>query len=419
MLAARTRTAGSQISEEDPKLRKLSGLPIESKDKSPKKASDSGKDSSLSPSGQTQLRARQLALAREVEVNWYLKLWELSSEHTTAYTTGMPHRNLGKSGLRVSCLGLGTWVTFGGQISDEVAERLMTIAYESGVNLFDTAEVYAAGKAEVILGSIIKKKGWRRSSLVITTKLYWGGKAETERGLSRKHIIEGLKGSLQRLQLEYVDVVFANRPDSNTPMEEIVRAMTHVINQGMAMYWGTSRWSAMEIMEAYSVARQFNMIPPVCEQAEYHLFQREKVEVQLPELYHKIGVGAMTWSPLACGIISGKYGNGVPESSRASLKCYQWLKERIVSEEGRKQQNKLKDLSPIAERLGCTLPQLAVAWCLRNEGVSSVLLGSSTPEQLIENLGAIQVLPKMTSHVVNEIDNILRNKPYSKKDYRS
>ncbi|XP_025768666.1 voltage-gated potassium channel subunit beta-1 isoform X1 [Puma concolor] len=419
MLAARTGAAGSQISEENPKFRRQSGLSTGGKDKSPKKASENGKDRSLSPTGQTQLRARQLALVREVEMNWYLKLYDLSSEHTASHTTGMPHRNLGKSGLRVSCLGLGTWVTFGGQISDEVAERLMTIAYESGVNLFDTAEVYAAGKAEVILGSIIKKKGWRRSSLVITTKLYWGGKAETERGLSRKHIIEGLKGSLQRLQLEYVDVVFANRPDSNTPMEEIVRAMTHVINQGMAMYWGTSRWSAMEIMEAYSVARQFNMIPPVCEQAEYHLFQREKVEVQLPELYHKIGVGAMTWSPLACGIISGKYGNGVPESSRASLKCYQWLKERIVSEEGRKQQNKLKDLSPIAERLGCTLPQLAVAWCLRNEGVSSVLLGSSTPEQLIENLGAIQVLPKMTSHVVNEIDNILRNKPYSKKDYRS
>ncbi|XP_071070680.1 voltage-gated potassium channel subunit beta-1 isoform X1 [Dasypus novemcinctus] len=419
MLAARTGAAGSQISEENARLRKQPGLSIGAKDRSPKKASENGKDSSLGPSGQTQLRARQLALLREVEMSWYLQLCGLSAEQSAAHSRGMPHRNLGKSGLRVSCLGLGTWVTFGGQISDEVAERLMTIAYESGVNLFDTAEVYAAGKAEVILGSIIKKKGWRRSSLVITTKLYWGGKAETERGLSRKHIIEGLKGSLQRLQLEYVDVVFANRPDSNTPMEEIVRAMTHVINQGMAMYWGTSRWSAMEIMEAYSVARQFNMIPPVCEQAEYHLFQREKVEVQLPELYHKIGVGAMTWSPLACGIISGKYGNGVPESSRASLKCYQWLKERIVSEEGRKQQNKLKDLSPIAERLGCTLPQLAVAWCLRNEGVSSVLLGSSTPEQLIENLGAIQVLPKMTSHVVNEIDNILRNKPFSKKDYRS
>uniref|UniRef100_A0A8C0ZYK2 Voltage-gated potassium channel subunit beta-1 n=1 Tax=Castor canadensis TaxID=51338 RepID=A0A8C0ZYK2_CASCN len=292
----------------------------------------------------------------------------------------------------------------------------MTIAYESGVNLFDTAEVYAAGNYYFSVCLIC-----RRSSLVITTKLYW----VLISGLFFLFVLffllpfPGLKGSLQRLQLEYVDVVFANRPDSNTPMEEIVRAMTHVINQGMTMYWGTSRWSAMEIMEAYSVARQFNMIPPVCEQAEYHLFQREKVEVQLPELYHKIGVGAMTWSPLACGIISGKYGNGVPESSRASLKCYQWLKERIVSEEGRKQQNKLKDLSPIAERLGCTLPQLAVAWCLRNEGVSSVLLGSSTPEQLIENLGAIQVLPKMTSHVVNEIDNILRNKPYSKKDYRS
>uniref|UniRef100_A0A3B3DZ55 Voltage-gated potassium channel subunit beta-2 n=1 Tax=Oryzias melastigma TaxID=30732 RepID=A0A3B3DZ55_ORYME len=230
------------------------------------------------------------------------------------------YRNLGKSGLRVSCLGLGTWVTFGGQITDEMAEQLMTLAYENGINLFDTAEVYAAGKAEVVLGNIIKKKGWRRSSLVITTKLFWGGKAETERGLSRKHIIEGLKASLERLQLDYVDVVFANRPDPNTPMEETVRAMTHVINQGMAMYWGTSRWSPMEIMEAYSVARQFNQIPPICEQAEYHMFQREKVEVQLPELFHKIGVGAMTWSPLACGIISGKYDGRVPPFSRASLK---------------------------------------------------------------------------------------------------
>ncbi|XP_051934249.1 voltage-gated potassium channel subunit beta-1a isoform X1 [Hippocampus zosterae] len=357
----------------------------------------------------------------------FLNFHTLSLHDSIKSQTGMVYRNLGKSGLRVSCLGLGTWVTFGGQITDEVAEQLMTIAYESGINLFDTAEVYAGGRAEVILGTIIKKKCWRRSSLVITTKLYWGGKAETERGLSRKHIIEGLKGSLQRMQLEYVDVVFANRPDSNTPMEEIVRAMTYVINQGMAMYWGTSRWTAMEIMEAYSVARQFNLIPPVCEQAEYHLFQREKVEVQLPELYHKIGkesllsswVGAMTWSPLACGIITGKYENGIPESSRASMKSYQWLREKIVSEDGRKQQGKLKDLNHIAEKLGCTLPQLAVAWCLRNEGVSSVLLGTSNPEQLTENLGAIQVLPKMTSHVVSEIDHILGNRPYSKKDYRS
>uniref|UniRef100_A0A671YV52 Voltage-gated potassium channel subunit beta-1 n=1 Tax=Sparus aurata TaxID=8175 RepID=A0A671YV52_SPAAU len=310
------------------------------------------------------------------------------------------HRNLGKSGLRVSCLGLGTWVTFGSQISDEMAENLMAIAYENGVNLFDTAEVYASG---------------RRSSFVITTKIYWGGQAETERGLSRKHIIEGLRGSLSRLQLDYVDIVFANRNDVNSPMEEIVRAMTFVINQGMAMYWGTSRWSAMEIMEAYSVARQFNLIPPVCEQAEYHYFQRDKVEVQLPELYHKIGVGAMTWSPLACGLITGKYSDGVPECSRAAMKGYQWLKERVNSEEGRRQLAKIKELHLLADRLGCTAAQLAIAWCLRSEGVSSVLLGVSTSDQLLENL-----VSKVTDHICKlTIDALLGNKPHSKKELRA
>uniref|UniRef100_A0A8C4S1K7 Voltage-gated potassium channel subunit beta-1 n=1 Tax=Erpetoichthys calabaricus TaxID=27687 RepID=A0A8C4S1K7_ERPCA len=297
------------------------------------------------------------------------------------------------------------------QLLTLMAEQLMTLAYENGINLFDTAEVYAAGK---------------RSSLVITTKIFWGGNKPCffwfvlfcSHGICFS-CFAGLKASLERLQLEYVDVVFANRPDPNTPMEETVRAMTHVINQGMAMYWGTSRWSSMEIMEAYSVARQFNLIPPICEQAEYHMFQREKVEVQLPELFHKIGVGAMTWSPLACGIISGKYDSGVPPYSRASLKGYQWLKDKILSEEGRRQQAKLKELQAIAERLGCTLPQLAIAWCLRNEGVSSVLLGASNTDQLMENIGAIQVLPKLSSSIVHEVDSILGNKPYSKKDYRS
>uniref|UniRef100_A0A8C7RLD9 NADP-dependent oxidoreductase domain-containing protein n=1 Tax=Oncorhynchus mykiss TaxID=8022 RepID=A0A8C7RLD9_ONCMY len=254
---------------------------------------------------------------------------------------------------------LGTWVTFGSQITDEMAESLMTIAYDNGVNLFDTAEVYASGRAETTLGKILKKKEWR--------------------------------DSLSRLQLEYVDIVFANRTDINSPMEEVVRAMTFVINHGMAMYWGTSRWSAMEIMEAYSVARQFNLIPPVCEQAEYHYYHRDKVEVQLPELYHKIGVGVMTWSPLAGGLISGKYNDGVPEDSRAAMKGYVWMKDRIFSEEGQKQLAKIKELHPLADRMNCTLSQLAIAWCLRSERVSCVLLGITNTDQLQENLGCIRV----------------------------
>ncbi|XP_034413590.1 voltage-gated potassium channel subunit beta-2-like [Cyclopterus lumpus] len=357
--------------------------------------------------------ARRLMERRRLEM--YLKECDVTMEQSN-----MPYRNLGKSGLRVSCLGLGTWVTFGSQISDEMAERVITLAYESGVNLFDTAEVYASGRAETTLGNILKKKGWRRSSYVVTTKIYWGGQAETERGLSRKHIIEGLRGSLSRLQLDYVDMVFANRSDINAPMEEVVRAMTFVIDQGMAMYWGTSRWNAVEIMEAYSVARQFNLVPPVCEQAEYHYFQRDKVELQLPELYHKIGVGAMTWSPLASGLLTGKYNEGVPESSRAAMKGYTWLKDRLHTDEGKKQLTKIKELLLLADGQNCTAAQLAIAWCLRSEGVSSVLLGVSNTEQLLENLGSIGVLSQLTPPLIAEMDVLLGNKPQNgKKEARS
>uniref|UniRef100_A0AAQ5X153 Voltage-gated potassium channel subunit beta-1 n=1 Tax=Amphiprion ocellaris TaxID=80972 RepID=A0AAQ5X153_AMPOC len=349
--------------------------------------------------------ARRLMERRRLEI--YLKECDVTMEHSS-----MPYR------LSVSFS--GTWVTFGSQISNEMAESVMTVAYDSGVNLFDTAEVYASGRAETTLGNILKKKTWRRSSYVVTTKIYWGGQAETERGLSRKHIIEGLRGSLSRLQLDYVDIVFANRSDINAPMEEIVRAMTFVIDQGMAMYWGTSRWNAVEIMEAYSIARQFNLVPPVCEQAEYHYFQRDKVELHLPELYHKIGVGAMTWSPLACGLLTGKYNEGVPESSRAAMKGYAWLKERLYSDEGKKQLTKIKELHLLADRLNCTAAQLAIAWCLRSEGVSSVLLGVSNTEQLLENLGSIRVLAQLTPPLIAEMDALLGNKPRSaKKEARS
>lgn len=334
----------------------------------------------------------------------------------SSVTPGIRYKNLGKCGLRISNVGLGTWVTFGSQVSDETAEEILTYAYENGINIFDTAEVYAAGqsvnyRAEVVLGRILKKKPWRRSSYVVTTKLFWGGKAETERGLSRKHIIEGLQTSLERLQLSFVDVVFANKSDPMCPMEEVVRAFTYCINTGMAMYWGTARWSAMEIMEAYTVARQFNLIPPTCEQTEYHMFCRDKVELYLPELYHKIGIGTMTWSPLACGFLSGKYDDGIPLVSRASLKGYTWLKDKIQSDEGKKQQSKLHEVSLLAEKLGCTISQLAIAWCLKNDSVHCILLGASSVDQLAENLQALQVVPKLSTNVMNELDRILDNKP--------
>uniref|UniRef100_T1IZD5 NADP-dependent oxidoreductase domain-containing protein n=1 Tax=Strigamia maritima TaxID=126957 RepID=T1IZD5_STRMM len=352
----------------------------------------------------------------------------------TSVTPGIRYRNLGKSGLRISNLGLGAWSMFGSQISDETAEDIITHAYENGINIFDTSEMYAGGKAEIVLGKILKKKQWRRTSFIVSTKLHWFGKSETERGLSRKHIIEGLHDSLERLQLSYIDIAFANKADPMCPMEEIVRAFTFCINQGLAMYWGTSRWSAMEIMvrlitgasnrkgiafvnemvmvlEAYTVARQFNLIPPTCEQTEYHMLCRDKMELYLPELYHKIGVGSMTWSPLACGLFSGKCEEFAPLISKTSFKSYSWLKDKIQNDGSTKQHNKLRDVALLAEKIGCTVTQLTIAWSLKNENVQCVLMGASSVDQLLENFQALQILPKLTPQFMNEIDRVLNNKP--------
>ncbi|KAK7909461.1 hypothetical protein WMY93_014145 [Mugilogobius chulae] len=302
----------------------------------------------------------------------------------------MMYRSLGKSGLRVSCLGLDTWLTFNSQISDEEAETLVTLAYESGVNLFDTAEVFSAGRAENTLGSVLKKKGWSRSTFVVTTKIYWGGQAETERGLSRKHIIEGLRTCLDRLQLDYVDVVFACRCDVVAPVEEVVRAMSFVVEEGLAVYWGTSDWNCSEIMGAFSVARQLNLVAPVCEQSQFHYFHRDKVK--LPQLYHQIGVGVVTWSPLACG----KNDQEVPASSRANVQFYVFIVISCVpAEERTKRLSKVRELHRVAERLNCSVAQLAIAWCLRCVGVSSVLM----------------VLSLLDHSVMSQMDFLLGNRP--------
>ncbi|KAG1681965.1 Voltage-gated potassium channel subunit beta-2 [Nymphon striatum] len=311
--------------------------------------------------------------------------------------------NLGKSGLRVSNVGLGTWVTFGGDMADEQAEAIMTVAYDSGVNVFDTTDV-----SDVLVGKILKTKGWRRSSYVITTKVGQNGKTEWDKGISRKRIIESLHATLERLDLPYVDVVFVCRTDPQCPMEEIVRAMTYCINQGYTMYWGTYGWSGMEIMEAFSIARQCHLIPPTAEQTEYHIFRRDKVETYLPELYHKIGVGLMTWSPFTWSL-STKNEDGLSITSHSSSKSYNWLKDRINTNESRKV--KLREIGLIAEKLGCSLTQLLLAWSLKNDNITSVFLGAATVEQLVDHITALQIVPKLTSSLLAEIEKILENKP--------
>lgn len=323
----------------------------------------------------------------------------------------MEYRRLGKSGLLLSELSLGSWVTFGHQIGENIAEDCMKLAYENGVNFFDNAEAYASGKSEEVMGKVLKKMGWDRTSYVISTKVFWGGKLPNQIGLSKKHIIEACNNSLKRMQQEYVDLFFCHRPDKNTPIEETVRAMQTLLDQGKILYWGTSEWSAQEIMEAYSVARQYGLTPPTMEQPQYNMFHRQRVEVEYSKLYSEIGLGTTIWSPLASGILSNRHFNGIAKDSRFELPNMEWLKERLMSDEGQANLLKAKKLNDLALELGISLPQLAVAWCLKNKHVSTVMLGASKLEQLKESIKSSEYQQIISSEIENRLEEILQNKP--------
>lgn len=332
----------------------------------------------------------------------------------------MIYRRLGSSGLKVSALSLGSWVTFGSQIDEDTAYRCMIAAREAGVNFFDNAEGYAEGKSELVMGRAIKKAGWKQKDIVVSTKIFWGGSGPNDKGLSRKHLIEGTKAAIGRLGLEYVDLVYCHRPDIETPIEETVRAMSFLVNQGYAMYWGTSEWSAEEIRAAHAVARTEHLVPPTMEQPHYNMLDRDRVEKEYAPLYRDVGLGLTIYSPLASGLISGKYAKGAagaPEG-RYNFKGYEWLKKSLESDEGKQKVQTVEKLRPIAGELGCTLAQLGLAWCLLNPHVSSVITGASRPEQVVENMKAIEVYGRLTPAVVERIESILGNRPEPQGNYR-
>ncbi len=325
----------------------------------------------------------------------------------------MNYRRLGKAGIKVSELSLGAWVTYGGQVGEDVATKCMAAAYDAGVNFFDNAEAYARGNAEIVMGNLIKKLEWRRESIVVSSKVFWGGEGPNDLGLSRKHIFEACRNSLKRLQLNYLDLFFCHRPDPNTPIEETVRAMDDLTHQGRILYWGTSEWSAADIMRAYGFALEHDLTPPTMEQPQYNMLHRERVEKEYLPLYREIGLGTTIWSPLASGLLTGKYNEGIPPGTRASLQGYEWLRENVITSSNI---DKVKKLQPIAKELGCTMAQLALAWCLKNPYVSTVITGASRPGQVTENMESSEAVPKLTSNVMDRIDGILGNKPSTDED---
>jgi voltage-dependent potassium channel beta subunit len=325
----------------------------------------------------------------------------------------LKYRRLGSAGLKVSELSLGAWVTYGGQVGEDVALKCMSAAYDAGVNFFDNAEAYARGNAEIVMGNVIKKLGLRRESIVVSSKVFWGGEGPNDMGLSRKHVYEACKNSLERLQLDYLDLFFCHRPDPNTPIEETVRAMDDLIRQGKILYWGTSEWSAADIMRAHAIAREYAMTPPQMEQPQYNLLHRDRVEKEYLPLYREIGLGTTIWSPLASGLLTGKYNTKIPKGTRATLKGYEWLREHVITPQNIE---KVKRLQPIAADLGCTMAQFAIAWCLKNPYVSTVITGASRPEQVTENMKAIEIAEKIDRSVMERVDGALGNKPQLDED---
>jgi len=331
----------------------------------------------------------------------------------------MEYRFLGKSGLKVSALSFGSWVTFGDQVDEDVARECMIEAYDAGVNFFDNAEAYAGGQSETMMGNIIKREGWKRSDLVLSTKIFWGGDGPNDAGLSYKHIIEGTDAALERMQTNYVDLIFCHRPDVHTPIEETVWAMNQVIQQGKAYYWGTSEWSSEQIMEAYTIARREHLRPPLMEQPQYNMFTRDKVEKEYANLYDEIGLGTTIWSPLASGLLTGKYNDGVPEDSRLSLDKYDWLRENLLeTEEGKQKLEKVEKIAELTSDKNISMAELALLWCLKNPNVSTVITGASKPEQVRQNMKAIDKAGLLDAELMNGIEEILDNKPQPVQDFR-
>jgi voltage-dependent potassium channel beta subunit len=319
----------------------------------------------------------------------------------------MVHRRLGRSGLKVSVLSFGSWVTFKAQVDKDAAAEMLQTARDAGVSFFDNAEAYAGGDSERIMGEAIRDLGWERWSYVVSTKLFWGihDSVNMRNTLNRKYLLSAMDESLERFGLDFVDLVFCHRPDRETPIEETVRAMSDIITAGKALYWGTSEWSADEIRAAWDVADRLGLHKPVMEQPQYNLFERTRVEREYARLYEDIGLGLTTWSPLASGLLTGKYAEGIPEDSRAGLKGYGWLKDRVTDPGANA---KVKALKDVADDLGCSLSQLAIAWCAANPNVSTVILGASRVEQLRENLGALDVLGSLDDEVMARIKAVMK-----------